>query len=164
MIPVFRSACVTAVFIVAPAVFAQQPPAAPPVAAPPATGQVADAPPPPPFTYDPEGRRDPFVSLLGRGADGRSASSRAAGLPGVLIDEVIVKGIVQDAGGYYALITGTDQKTVHILRTGDRLMDGSVKAVTPGEVVFSQEVNDPLLLQKQREIRKSLRPGEESRG
>jgi Tfp pilus assembly protein PilP len=155
--------CVTGIFIVAPAVFAQQPLAPPPAATPPAPGQVAEAP-PPPFTYSPEGRRDPFVSLLGRGVDGRSTSSRAAGLPGVLIDEVVVKGIIQDASGYYALITGADQKTVHIVRSGDRLMDGSVKAVMPGEVVFSQEVNDPLLLQKQREIRKALRPGEGSRG
>jgi hypothetical protein len=164
MTPAFRSACVTGVFIVAPALFAQQPPATPPPAAPPASGQAADAPPPPPFTYNPEGRRDPFISLLGRGVQGRSATSRPAGLPGVLIDEVVVKGIIQDARGYYALITGADQRVVFTLRAGDRMMDGSVKAVTPGEVVFSQEVNDPLLIQKQREIRKSLRPGEESRG
>lgn len=162
MNPAFRSACVTGVFIVAPAVFAQQPPATPP--APPAAGQTAEAPPLPPFTYNPEGRRDPFISLLGRGVDGRSSATRPAGLPGVLIDEVVVKGIVQDTRGYYALVTGADQKIVYTLRPGDRLMDGSVKAVTPGEVVFSQEVNDPLLLQKQREIRKSLRPGEERRG
>jgi Tfp pilus assembly protein PilP len=164
MTPGMRSACITGMFIVAPALFAQQPPATPPPATPPATGQAAEAPPPPPFTYSSEGRRDPFISLLGRGAQGRSATSRPAGLPGLLIDEVVVRGIIQDARGYYALVTGSDQKVILTVRAGDRLMDGTVKAVMPGEVVFSQEVNDPLLLQKQREIRKSLRPGEESRG
>jgi hypothetical protein len=162
MSPAIRSVCVTAAFIVAPAVFAQQPPPAAPTA-PPAAGQV-EAPAAQPFTYNPDGRRDPFVSLLGRGTDGRSTASRPAGLPGVLIDEVVVRGIVQDARGHYALVTGGDRKVVYTVRSGDRLMDGTVKAVLPGEVVFSQEVNDPLLLQKQREIRKSLRPGEESRG
>jgi hypothetical protein len=159
MTPAIRSAFVTGLFIVAPAVFAQQPPQTPP-----ATGQPAQAPPPPAFTYDPAGRRDPFISLLGRGIDGRTVTSRPAGLPGVLIDEVVVRGIIADAKGYYALVTGGDRKMVYTVRTGDRLMDGIVKAVTPGEVVFSQEVNDPLLLEKQREIRKRLRPGEESRG
>jgi Tfp pilus assembly protein PilP len=163
MTPALRSACVTGLFIMAPAVFAQQPPETPPPASA-ATGQPAQAPPPPAFTYDPAGRRDPFVSLLGRGIDGRATTTRPAGLPGVLIDEVVVRGIVLDAKGYYALVTGGDQKVVYTVRVGDRLMDGTVKAVTAGEVVFSQEVNDPLLLQKQREIRKRLRPGEESRG
>lgn len=160
-----RFICVTAAFVVAPAVFAQQPPAqsAPPPSAAPPAAQPVEAPSPPAFTYNPEGRRDPFISLLGRGVDGTSTASRPVGLGGVLIDEVVVKGIVQDAKGFYALVQGADRK-VHTLRTGDRLMDGTVKAITPGEVVFSQDVNDPLLLQKQREIRKSLRPGEESRG
>lgn len=163
-----RFLCVTAVFIAAPAVFAQQqtpPAAAPAPATPPATGTPAptvEKPTPPAFTYNPEGRRDPFISLLGRGMDGRSSASRPAGLAGVLIDEVVVKGIIKDARGFYALVQGGDK--VHTLRPGDRLMDGTVKAITPGEVVFSQDVNDPLLLQKQREIRKSLRPGEEIRG
>ncbi|CAN5500982.1 hypothetical protein BH23ACI1_BH23ACI1_32690 [soil metagenome] len=151
-----RFIAVTCLFVTAPAVFAQQPPAqAPP--------QPVEATPAPAFTYDPGGRRDPFISLLGRGVDGRSATSRPLGLPGVLIDEVMVKGIVRDARGLYALVQGPDRK-IHTLRAGDRLMDGTVKTVTPGEVVFSQDVNDPLLLQKQREIRKSLRPGEESHG
>lgn len=167
MTHLLRSACITAVFVSAPAIFAQQPPPATPPApaSSPATGTPAapvEAPPPQAFTYNPEGRRDPFISLLGRGMDGRSSASRPDGLAGVLIDEVVVKGIIQDARGFYAVVQGADK--IHTVRPGDRLMDGTVKAITPGEVVFSQDVNDPLLLQKQREIRKSLRPGEEIRG
>ena len=43
-------------------------------------------------------------------------------------------------------------------KAGDKLFDGVVKAVTQDAVVFSQDVNDPLSLVKQREVRKSIRP------
>ena len=35
-----------------------------------------------PFTYDPEGRRDPFVSLIGRGNDPKTQGARPPGVPG----------------------------------------------------------------------------------
>jgi hypothetical protein len=37
-------------------------------------------------------------------------------------------------------------------------MDGALKTITPAEVVFTQDVNDPLSLVKQREVRKAIRP------
>jgi hypothetical protein len=43
-------------------------------------------------------------------------------------------------------------------------MDGTVKTITEDTVVFSQDVNDPLSLVKQREVRKTLRTSEEGRG
>lgn len=144
--------------VLGPAVFAQAPPpaGAQPPAAPDAGVPVVA------YSYSAEGRRDPFVSLSGRGADGAPAN-RPAGLPGQLINEVSLKGIVKGADGFYALVLGADAKT-YTIRVGARLLDGTVKAITADAVVFSQDVNDPLSLQKQREIRKSLRPGEESRG
>ena len=36
-------------------------------------------------------------------------------------------------------------------------MDGTIRAITNQAVVLMQEVNDPLSLEKQREVRKSLR-------
>jgi hypothetical protein len=39
-------------------------------------------------------------------------------------------------------------------------MDGSVKAIELDKVVFSQDVNDPLSLVKQREVSKAVRQGE----
>src|SRR6185436_3848618 len=60
-----------------------------------------------PYSYDPQSRRDPFVSLLARGSDPRGAATRAAGLPGVLIAEASVKGIVRDRSGFIAMIQGT---------------------------------------------------------
>lgn len=113
------------------------------------------------YTYDPAGRRDPFVSLLGRGSDPRSAANRPSGLAGVLIGEAVITGIVRGSGGYTAFLRAPDNRT-YIIKGGERLMDGTVKSITEGVVVFSQDVNDPLSLVKQREIRKTARPGGES--
>ncbi len=37
-------------------------------------------------------------------------------------------------------------------------MDGSIKSIAQDAVVFSQDVNDPLSLVKEREVRKTIRP------
>ena len=119
--------------------------------------------PPPAYSYDPQGRRDPFVSLLSRGADPRARTNRAAGLTGLLISEVTVKGIVRDRSGFIAMIQGPDAKTF-IIRPGEKLMDGTVKAITSDGVVFSQDVNDPLAMVKQKEVRKTVRSADGGRG
>jgi hypothetical protein len=54
------------------------------------------------------------------------------------------------------MIGSTSGKTYSI-RPGDRLMDGTVRAITAQAVVLMQQVNDPLSLDKQREVRKYLR-------
>jgi Tfp pilus assembly protein PilP len=136
-----------------PAVQVPAPPAPPQAAPPPGGG----------FTYDPQGRRDPFVSLLLRGNDPRSTANRPPGLPGVLIGELTVKGIVRDRSGFIAMVQAPDNKT-YIVRPGEKLMDGSVKSITPDTVVFSQDVSDPLSPVKQREIRKSVRATDQPRG
>lgn len=157
-----RRACVLAIVLTAlagwpDAVGAQQPAQKPPPAPP------VEQPAPEAYTYNPEGRRDPFVSLLNRGADLKSAiGKRPDGLSGLPISEVSVKGIVRDRGNYVAIVQAPDNKT-YTLRPGDRLFDGVVKTVTPEAVVFMQEVNDPLSLVKQREVRKPLRPMEDAR-
>lgn len=136
-------------------------PAAPAPAGAPQGSTQAGSPAAPPvnggYTYDPNGRRDPFVSLLGRGADVNiTTANRPAGLPGVLINEVSVKGIFKSEKGYIGLLQTPDSKT-YIVHSGDKLLDGSIKAITQDAVVFSQDVNDPLSLVKQREVRKSIR-------
>ena len=136
-----------------------------PVAAPAAPGQQTSRPAEAgaPFNYNAEGRRDPFVSLIGRGNDPKTAGARPPGVPGLLINEVSVKGIVRNSAGFVALIQGPDNKT-YVVKAGDRLMDGSVKSIVADAVVFSQDVNDPLSLVKQKEIRKALRSAEGGRG
>ena len=88
---------------------------------------------------------------------------RPSGVPGLLINEVSVKGIVRNNSGFVALIQGPDNKT-YVVKAGDRLMDGTVKSIVQDAVVFSQDVNDPLSLVKQKEIRKTLRSAGGGRG
>lgn len=124
--------------------------------APQAPDATASAPTPPAYSYNPENRRDPFVSLLAA-SDPRSSSVRPPGVAGMLIAEVRVKGIIRDRSGFIAMIQGPDTKTFTV-RTGERLFDGSIKAITADSVVFSQDVNDPLSVVKQREVRVPVRP------
>jgi hypothetical protein len=129
-------------------------------AAPPAGDK--NAPPPPSgsgYSYDPSGRRDPFVSLATRGGDlPVPGGARPGGVPGLLVSEVTVKGVLKSPkGGFIALVQAPDNRT-YIIRVGDKVFDGSVKAITQEAVVFSQDVNDPLSLVKQREVRKAIRP------
>jgi hypothetical protein len=115
------------------------------------------------YSYDPGGRRDPFVSLLSRGADVTgSLGARPEGREGLGISEVSIRGIVRTRDAFVAMVQGPDNKT-YIIHTGDKMLDGAVKAITADSVVFSQDVNDPLSLVKQREVRKMLRGPEEGK-
>lgn len=133
------------------------------VAAAPAAQTAAPAPTDSPgYTYDRQGRRDPFVSLLRRGSemDRARLAARAPGISGFEVSEVILKGTMQSRTGYVALVEGTDKKT-YIVKTGDRLLDGTIRAITANTMVIVQQVNDPLSLEKQREVRKTLRQTDE---
>jgi Tfp pilus assembly protein PilP len=115
------------------------------------------------YTYDPSGRRDPFVSLVARGADSPAdESARGEGLAGIAVAELSVRGLLQSRGGYVAIVQGADTKT-HVVRPGDRLLDGVVRSVTAQGLVILQQVNDPLSLVKQKEIRKGLRGSDEGK-
>ena len=118
--------------------------------------------PPPNFQYTPDGRRDPFLSLINRGTDARAGSDtkRAEGSAGLLTAELVVRGILLSRGTWVALVAGPDGKVMTV-RAGDRLSDGVIRTITAQAVVILQEVNDPLSLEKQREVRKLLRGGEE---
>ena len=112
------------------------------------------------YTYRSEGRRDPFVSLVNRGAD-TPKSGQKAGISGLYVGEIALKGIVQSRGAYLAIVQAPDAKRPYIVRVNERFADGVVKAITADSMLILQEVNDPLSLTKQREIRKTLRAVEE---
>ncbi len=129
---------------------------APAPATPPA--KKVDLPAPPAnFEYSPDGRRDPFISLENRGSEG---VRRAEGVPGLVTSELTVRGIVQTRGQWVAMVSGPDNK-VFTVRAGDKLADGVIRSVSANAVVILQEVNDPLSLEKLREVRKFLRGGNE---
>lgn len=144
--------------------------AAPPAAPAPAAGAAATTPAekgsalePQGYTYNPDGRRDPFVSLLRRGADSRSnAGPKQAGLGGLGTSEVSLRGVLTSQGAYVGILQGVDSKN-YIVRVGDRLSDGTIRSISKDSMVILQQVNDPLSLEKQREVRKLLRQTEEAK-
>lgn len=123
------------------------------------------APPPPTETYSyrPEGRRDPFLNLLGATGEGRVASRKGEGPAGMTVAEISVRGVLESRGVLIAMVQGPDNKT-YIVHRGDKLLDGTIKSVTPQGLIIVQEVNDPLSLVKQREVRKLLRSLEDGKG
>jgi Tfp pilus assembly protein PilP len=114
-------------------------------------------------TYNPAGRRDPFVNLI-KGLQGEGATSRGkkAGLEAFLIQEVALKGVVKTPDGFVAMLLGTDGKS-YFPRVGARLFDGQIVAIDQSSVTFRQEVTDPLSPVRTRDVRKSLNPSEEMR-
>jgi Tfp pilus assembly protein PilP len=128
-------------------------------------------PPPGGFTYNPQGRRDPFVSLQKPVAADRGPKTRKPGMEGFLIQEVALKGIVKTPGGgagvasrpgYIAIFLGTDGKS-YFVTVGQRMFDGVITAVDASSVSFRQEVTDPLSPVKTRDLKKSLYGSEEAR-
>jgi hypothetical protein len=111
------------------------------------------------FTYDPGNRRDPFKSLLIAPDRPEFRGPRPEGVPGLLIDEVDLKGIFRTARGYVAQVNASNQKKSYLLKEGDQLYDGDVMSIGKNEVIFKQIVQDPTALKPFREIVKSLNPG-----
>ena len=148
----------------APASAAAPAPAAAP-AAKPADGAVSPALQPSGFTYNPEGRRDPFVNLLRRGSGvdlNANSGPRPNGLKGLAAGEVTLKGTMASQGAYVAILQGSDSRT-YVVRAGEKLYDGQVRSITADSMVILQQVNDPLSKETQREVRKVLRQTEEAK-
>jgi hypothetical protein len=113
------------------------------------------------FSYDPEGRRDPFMSLMTRAV---VVDERPPGVAGMLVAELDLAGVVNDGlNGDVAMFIGSDNKG-YFLRIGDEVYDGRVIAVDPrqGSVTFRQQVDDPRLIKPYRDVVKRLVPLEES--
>jgi type IV pilus assembly protein PilP len=172
--PVIAAALVTILASAVVPVQGGQGAAAQPQATPPAgTATTAPTPSPAPatsalepqgYTYNPEGRRDPFVSLVRRGREvpGSSPATRPAGLAGLSVSEVSLRGTVKGRDGFVAMLQGVDNKT-YLARPGDKLLDGTVRTIAADSIVLLQRVSDPLSADTTREVRKMLRQTEEAK-
>lgn len=114
----------------------------------PATGET--------YHYDPQGRRDPFRSLVGP-APKLQQGVRPPGPAGFLIDEMKLQGVIKTKQGPVGMVNGPDNKG-YLVHVGDKVLDGEVIRVTPSSVVFRQEVNDPTRIERYREVVKDLSP------
>jgi len=113
------------------------------------------------YRYDPQGRRDPFRSLVGP-APKLEPGVRPPGVPGFLIDEMKLTGIVRTKQGPVGVVSGPDNKG-YLIRVGDKVLDGEVIRITATAVVFRQEVNDPTRIERYREVVKDLTPPSEQK-
>jgi type IV pilus assembly protein PilP len=138
-------------------------PAPAPNAASPAQPTPAPKPQADQYSYNPDGRRDPFLNLLNAGIEPRSTGGRKGDGPGGLsVSEISVNGVLHGRTGLVAMIQGPDKKT-YVVHQGDKFADGTIKNIIPQGLIIVQEVNDPLSLVKQREIRKLLRSLEDAK-
>jgi Tfp pilus assembly protein PilP len=110
------------------------------------------------YSYDPAGRRDPFVSLLQRTQTKELPQQRPEGVPGLLIDEIEVKGIFNLNGRVFAQVQTSDKDKSYLIQSGDQLYDGEVVSISSGEITFKQVVNDPSVIKPFREVVKKLNP------
>ena len=107
--------------------------------------------------YDPAGRRDPFVRIGETfGRLGHPACS-GAGVQGLLIQELALRGIVLSRASPVAMLAGPDGRS-YFVREGDRLCDGTVTHIHRSHLLFLQEANDPLTPTRAREVRRELLP------
>jgi Tfp pilus assembly protein PilP len=142
---------------------ASAPADAPAAQTPPAPGAAAPADPQAtPYTYNPDGRRDPFQSLTAGGDSKAAPKTTAAGIAGIRIDELSVRGIMQSRERLVAMVQGSDNRT-YLIHQGDKLADGVVKSITPQGLILVQDVSDPHAKEKTREVRKLLRTPEDDK-
>jgi len=111
--------------------------------------------------YDAGGRRDPFVSLVvpkvNPVAVRPSAAPRpGAGLAGLAVSDVQLRGVVRSGANFIAILEGPDGRTF-LAKRADRLMDGVIKGIEAGAVVFSERVEDAAGAVRVRDVRKALR-------
>lgn len=107
------------------------------------------------FTYDPADRRDPFISLLETRTDEEEPEVRPPGLPGMLIEELTLEGIIETPSGILAFVQGRD-RTSYIIRPGTKLYNGEVMEIQPKKVIFKQQTDDPKQLKPYQEVVREL--------
>lgn len=165
-----QPAVLAAVLALAAPAWAQVPAPGPSPAASPAPGapdpikailEQETAPAPGAYSYNPQGRRDPFVSLQ-KPVEAERPAIRKQGLEGMLVNEVALRGIVKTSKGFTAMMQGTDGKS-YFAQTGQKMADGVITSIDASTVTFRQEINDPLSVVKSRELKKSLYQSEEAR-
>ncbi len=111
------------------------------------------------YSYEPGDRRDPFKSLLIVRERAALRGPRPQGIPGLLIDEIDLTGILITQDGSFAQVRSTEEDKSYLLREGDQLYDGDVVSIAGNELSFKQIVDDPTAVKPFREVVKKLNSG-----
>ena len=109
------------------------------------------------FSYDPAGRRDPFVNPSA-GVGVGETDGCTEGISCMVVAEIDLQGIVKDSNdGNVAMFQGSDNNG-YFLRVGDSVFDGTVIGIDSrlGTVTFRQEIDDPNRIKPYRDVVKRL--------
>jgi Tfp pilus assembly protein PilP len=104
------------------------------------------------FTYNAEGRRDPFKDMLA-GRDMREKS--VGGENQIFIDDLILFGIVKNKNVYIALI-GMPQGFPMFAKVGAKFADGYVLSINETQVVLRKTHDRGIPLVRPRDIIKEI--------
>ncbi len=110
------------------------------------------------YTYNPEGRRDPFIDLA-KGQKVKTLAPKGA----LTVTDAKIVGITQSKDGYTAIIMGSDNKA-RFMKAGDKLYDGQIIAIEKERVIFRQdftEENPAAPGLRSKEVEKRLNPVQE---
>lgn len=89
------------------------------------------------------GRRDPFVSVIMPGKGEADSANCKTGKKCLVIDQIVLKGIVQMKTGNIALVEN-QAKRPYVLHENDSLFNGSVQSISGDTIIFKQTVTDLL--------------------
>jgi hypothetical protein len=105
----------------------------------------------------PQGRRDPFITLVGKQTATGPALNLPPGKGGLQVSTLILQGIVSGPNGMIAVVANP-QKSVYFLRVGDELFDGRVEKIEIGDVIFHEVGKDAFGKPVEREVTRKLNP------
>jgi Tfp pilus assembly protein PilP len=103
------------------------------------------------FTYNHEGRRDPFRDLLA----GRGRGEKPSGGPEILIDDLILFGIVKNQTVYTAMV-GLPQGFPMFVKVGDKFTDGFVLSISDSQIVLRKTHERGIPLIRPRDVIKEI--------
>jgi len=90
------------------------------------------------YRYEPRGRRDPFVNPIPKPvAIASRPLARPDGLPGVLVSELKVSGIIYAPDPTMKKAILAAGKKTYFAKQGDHLFDAVIREIRPNEVVFT---------------------------
>jgi Tfp pilus assembly protein PilP len=107
-----------------------------------------------PYSYEPAGRRDPFLRPA---AGGKQVHCEGRGLQGLTVERATLVGLLRTPQGRWALLASPEGESF-LARAGQRLCDGSVLEVSTHHVQLVQETVDAAGARGEREVSKELRP------
>lgn len=115
------------------------------------------------YVYDPQDRRDPFLSPYEQIGGTTGPENTCTGVSCMGVQEIEVIGVMMMPDRSKRVIVMGPDKRGYWLPEGAQLKDGFVLSIDIeiGEVIFRQDIDDPLSIKPFRDISRLLNPAQE---